>query len=193
MKQQSHDIILIGGSAGSIPLCVELLKALKKDQPVPVVLIIHRMRNVVSELDKLLSQETGIKKITEPEDKQGIGAGKVYLAPQNYHLLFEEDACFSLDYSDAVHYSRPSIDVSFESAAQVYGQRVLAILLSGANADGAKGLSILASMGASCWVQDPATAEYPAMPSAAIALSEKILVMTIDEMKQRLLDLSLNY
>jgi two-component system chemotaxis response regulator CheB len=189
LKEQAYDIILIGGSAGSIPVCVSLLKALKKDQPVPVVLIIHRMRNVVSELDKLLSKETGIKKITEPEDKQSISSGKVYLAPQNYHLLFEEDASFSLDYSDPVHYSRPSIDVSFESAALVYGTKVLAILLSGANADGAKGLSLLAELGADCWVQDPATAEYPAMPSAALALSEKVKVLTEDQMKERLHEL----
>jgi len=189
LKEQAYDMILIGGSAGSIPVCVSLLKALKKDQPIPVILIIHRMRNVVSELDKLLSKETGIKKITEPEDKQSIVAGKVYLAPQNYHLLFEEDGCFSLDYSDAVHYSRPSIDVSFESAAMLYEKRVLAILLSGANADGAKGISILAELGATCWVQDPATAQYPAMPSAAIAISEKVNVLTEDEMRQRLHDL----
>lgn len=189
LKEQAYDIILIGGSAGSIPVCVSLLKALKKDQPVPVVLIIHRMRNVVSELDKLLSKETGIKKITEPEDKQSISSGKVYLAPQNYHLLFEEDTSFSLDYSDPIHYSRPSIDVSFESAALVYGTKVLAILLSGANADGAKGLLMLAELGADCWVQDPATAQYPAMPSAALALSEKLKVLTEDQMKQRLHDL----
>ncbi|MBW0177586.1 chemotaxis protein CheB [Sediminibacterium sp.] len=189
LKEQAYDIILIGGSAGSIPVCVSLLKALKKDQPVPVVLIIHRMRNVVSELDKLLSKETGIKKITEPEDKQSISSGKVYLAPQNYHLLFEEDASFSLDYSDPIHYSRPSIDVSFESAALVYGTKVLAILLSGANADGAKGLSLLAELGADCWVQDPATAEYPAMPSAAMALSDKLKVLTEDQMKERLHEL----
>lgn len=189
MRETKYDIILIGGSAGSIPVCISLLKALKKDHTAPVALIIHRMRNVVSELDKLLTKETGIKKITEPEDKQAIAAGKVYLAPQNYHLLFEEDGCFSLDYSDAVHYSRPSIDVSFESAATLYGNKVLAILLSGANADGAKGLSMLAALGAECWVQDPSLAEYPAMPAAAIAISEKIKILSEDEMKKRLREL----
>lgn len=189
MKEKVYDIIIIGGSAGSIPVCVSLLKVLKKDQPIPVVLIIHRMRNVISELDKLLAKEAGVKKITEPEDKQPIGQGKIYLAPQNYHLLFEEDDCFSLDYSDAVHFSRPSIDVSFESAAMVYGKKVLAILLSGANADGAKGISVLAELGAECWVQDPASAQYPAMPSAAIAISGKVKVLTEEQMKQRLHEL----
>lgn len=177
MIHPKYDIIIIGGSAGSIPVCVSLLKALPINMPIPVVLIIHRMRNIVSELDKLLSRETGIKKISEPEDKQAINKGKVYLAPQNYHLLFEEDNSFSLDYSAPVHYSRPSIDVSFESAAEMYGKRVLAILLSGANADGAKGLNYLVEKGADCIVQDPATAQYPAMPNSAIALTSKLNIM----------------
>lgn len=186
LKQDIYDIIIIGGSAGSIPVCISLLTALKKEQTVPVILVIHRMRNVVSELDTLLAKEAGIRKIMEPEDKQAILPGKVYLAPQNYHLLFEEGGSFSLDYSDAVHYSRPSIDVSFESAAEVYGKKVLAVLLSGANADGAKGLSLLAEIGAECWVQDPDLAEYPAMPAAAIAITDKIKVLSEEEMKQRL-------
>lgn len=177
MIHPKYDIIIIGGSAGSIPVCVSLLKALPINMPIPVVLIIHRMRNIVSELDKLLSRETGIKKIAEPEDKQAINKGKVFLAPQNYHLLFEDDNCFSLDYSAPVHYSRPSIDVSFESAAEMYGNRVLAILLSGANADGAKGLAYLAEKGADCIVQDPENAQYPAMPNSAIALSSKLKIL----------------
>ena len=189
MKHHAYDIVLIGGSAGSIPVCTALIKCLKKEQLIPVVLIIHRMRNVYSELDKLMSKETGTKKITEPEDKQAIAPGKVYLAPQNYHLLFEEDGHFSLDYSDAVHYSRPSIDVSFESAAMTYQNRVLAILLSGANADGAKGMSQLAELGATCWVQDPASTSYPAMPSAAIAMAKGIKIMTVEEMQERLREL----
>lgn len=189
MKHSKYDIIIIGGSAGSMPICISLLKALFTNQSIPVVLIIHRMRNIVSELDKLLSRETGIKRISEPEDKQAIASGKIYLAPQNYHLLFEEDHSFSLDYSAPIHYSRPSIDVSFESAAEIYGERVLAILLSGANADGAKGLAYLAEKGADCIVQDPATAQYPAMPNSAIALSPKLKVLSEEAMTQFLQEL----
>ncbi|MBL0882553.1 MAG: chemotaxis protein CheB [Chitinophagaceae bacterium] len=177
-----YDIIIIGGSAGSIPVCISLLKALNNNNDIPVVLIIHRMRNVVSQLDMLLTREVGSVKITEPEDKQSITKGKIYLAPQNYHLLFEEDHSFSLDYSDPIHYSRPSIDVSFESAGRTYGHRVLAILLSGANSDGAEGLSYLTDIGASCIVQDPSSAQYPTMPSSAIALDKKIRIMNEEEM-----------
>lgn len=175
-------MIIIGGSAGSIPVCISLLKALADNKIIPVVLVIHRMRNVVSQLDKLLTREVDAVKITEPEDKQVIIKGKTYLAPQNYHLLFEEEHTFSLDYSDPVHYSRPSIDVSFESAGRAYGNRVLAILLSGANADGAEGLSYLSDIGAYCIVQDPNSAQYPAMPTSAIALGKKIHIMNEMEM-----------
>lgn len=177
-----YDMIIIGGSAGSIPICVSLLKALSHNKDIPVVLVIHRMRNVVSQLDKLLTREAGSAKITEPEDKQTINQGKIYLAPQNYHLLFEEDNSFSLDYSDPVHYSRPSIDVSFESAGRVYGSNVLAILLSGANADGADGISYLSDIGATCIVQDPNSAQYPTMPASAIALGKDTLIMNEEEM-----------
>ncbi len=189
MKENKYDIILIGGSAGSIPLCTALLKSLKKERAIPVVVIIHRMRNVDSELEKLLARESGLKKIIEPEDKQPLSEGKVYLAPQNYHLLFEEDRSFSLDYSDAVHYSRPSIDVSFESAAQVFGKKILAILLSGANADGAKGIAVLSSIGADCWIQDPATAESATMPAAAIAAAKGVSILPVEKMQERISEL----
>lgn len=189
MQHPKYDIILIGGSAGSIPVCIALLKVLSARKDIPVVLVIHRMRNIISELDKLLTRETGVAKITEPEDKQSIAKGKFYLAPQNYHLLFEEDHSFSLDYSDPVYYSRPSIDVSFESAARTFGSRVLAILLSGANADGAEGLAYLADAGADCIVQNPESAQYPVMPSAAIALGKKIQVMNDQEMMSYLAEL----
>jgi len=177
-----YDMIIIGGSAGSIPICISLLKALSHNKDIPVVLVIHRMRNVVSQLDKLLTREAGSVKITEPEDKQVIAKGKIYLAPQNYHLLFEEDHSFSLDYSDPVHYSRPSIDVSFESAGRAYGNKVLAILLSGANADGADGISYLSDIGATCIVQNPDSAQYPAMPASAIAIGKNIRIMNEEEM-----------
>lgn len=189
MKHDPYDIILIGGSAGSIPVCIGLLKAIPATCQIPVVLIIHRMRNVVSELNMLLSRESGIRRITEPEDKQVIGKGKVYLAPQNYHLLFEEDHSFSLDYSDPVHFSRPSIDVSFESAAYTFGNRVLGFLLSGANTDGAEGIARLMSKGAHCIVQDSQTAQYAKMPSAAIEKSAHVQIMNEEQMTTFLQDL----
>ncbi|GAC1439408.1 MAG: chemotaxis protein CheB [Sediminibacterium sp.] len=168
MKKSRFDIIVIGGSAGSVPVLTGVLKELPPEFSIPVVIILHRMRNVSSEMAELLSLNNLYKQITEPEDKTAIRTGGIYLAPQNYHLLIEEDRTISLDYSDPVHFSRPSIDVSFECAAKVYKDKTLAVLLSGANRDGAAGLSSVIQEGGTGIVQSPDTAEYPAMPRAGI-------------------------
>lgn len=192
MKAGSFDIIIIGGSAGSIDVISSILKALPKKFGPTIVVVIHRMKNTTSRLDKLLSKDTGIKHIIEPEDKEPIRPGAIYLAPQNYHLLVESDRCFSLDYSEPVNFSRPSIDVSFESVAGVFGKKTLAILLSGANKDGAAGLSkVLKNKGAAL-IQSPDTAQYPAMPNAAIEMNSKAHVKTPEQIVNCILDNSIN-
>ena len=163
-----YRILLIGGSAGSMAVLVTLLNHFPSPFPIPVVIIMHRLKNVVSELDKLLSVQQVIR---EPEDKEQLLPGKIYLAPQNYHLLIEEDATFSLDYSELVNFSRPAIDLSFTSAAAVFGSHVLGILLSGANNDG----------GGTGIVQDPATAEFDVMPQAAIDANPGVQAMSVEE------------
>lgn len=168
------DIIAIGGSAGCLPVLLSILDRVSDDFCVPVVLVIHRMKNVPSEMNKILSVN---KQIAEPEDKEQIKECCMYLAPQNYHLLIEEDKTFGLDYSETVNYSRPSIDVTFSSIASVYKNRVLGILLSGANKDGAGGLGRIIKAGGTGIVQSPDTAEYQAMPLAGIEQNPKIMVM----------------
>lgn len=176
-RGSTFDIILIGGSAGSMPVFFQLLNALPEDFPIPIVLIIHRARNINSEMDKLLSSGGRQKKIIEPEDKTPITNGGVYLAPQNYHLLIEEEESFGLDYSDEIHFSRPSIDVSFQSAARVYRNKTLAVVLSGANKDGANGLEAVLEEGGTGIVQMPSTAQYPAMPNAAKQQNPNVLIL----------------
>jgi len=188
MEKNKFDIITIGGSAGSIGVAITLLKSLPKNFQIPVVLIIHRMKNITSQLNKLLAKELGIKEVVEPEDKEPIRAGIIYLAPQNYHLLVEQDNTFSLDYSEPVNFSRPSIDVSFESIARVYKHKTLAILLSGANKDGAAGLGRVIGQGGTAIVQSPETAEYPAMPKAAIDLNPTILIQSPEQTVHYLLN-----
>ncbi|MBV9988505.1 MAG: chemotaxis protein CheB, partial [Chitinophagaceae bacterium] len=166
---QPYEMIVIGGSTGSLEVVMRILQSLPKDFQTPVVLVIHRMKNTPSKLDKMLSRKTTIRNISEPEDKEPVKPGRVYLAPQNYHLLMEADRSFSLDYSEAVNYSRPSIDLSFDSFARVYGNGLMAILLSGANKDGAAGLEMVLSLGGKAIIQSPGSAEYPAMPNAAIS------------------------
>ena len=174
-------MIVIGGSAGSLDVIISILQSLPEGFRTPIVLVIHRMKNTSSKLDKMLGKKTGIKLISEPEDKEPIANGHVYLAPQNYHLLAEADHSFSLDYSAPVNFSRPSIDVSIESFAQVYGKRMMAVVLSGANRDGAAGIEKLIAAGGKAIVQSPASAEYPSMPKAAIERNRTVKVCEVDE------------
>jgi two-component system chemotaxis response regulator CheB len=176
MQQPRYDIIVIGGSAGSLDVIIGILGALPAGFETPIVLVIHRLKNTASMLDELLSRKTGTHKVTEPDDKQPISPNTIYLAPQNYHLLAESDHSFTLDYSEPVHYSRPSIDVCFESFASAYGNRVLAVLLSGANKDGAEGLQAVIAAGGGAIIQTPATALYPVMPEAGIAQNPEAMI-----------------
>ncbi|NSL87534.1 chemotaxis protein CheB [Chitinophaga sp. Mgbs1] len=169
-------MVAIGGSAGSLPVLVQLLNSLHQPLKWPVVIILHRLKNVQSELHNLLSVKIPI---TEPVDKEPVES-RVYLAPQNYHLLIEEDRTFSLDYSEPLHFSRPSIDVSFFSAAAIYRRHALGILLSGANKDGAAGIQRIISHGGTGIVQQPDTALFSNMPQAALDLSPQVQAMTID-------------
>jgi len=157
---------------------ISLLKSLPKKFHTPLVFVIHRMKNTTSSLVDLLSKEISGRKVIEPEDKEPIRQGAIYLAPQNYHLLVEQDHTFSLDYSEPVNFSRPSIDVSFESVANLFQQRTMAILLSGANKDGAAGLGRVIEKGGLAIVQSPETAQYPAMPRAAIDLYSSVSIQT---------------
>jgi two-component system chemotaxis response regulator CheB len=169
MNEKQFDIVVIGGSAGSLHVLTDILRSLPEKLDFSIVIVLHRMKNVVSELDRLLALETNIQ-IVEPDDKHPVMDGMVYLAPQNYHLLIEEDKTFSLDYSELVNYSRPSIDVTFSGIAKVYPNKAIGILLSGANKDGAEGLKEIHDAGGLAIVQDPLTAEYTAMPHAGIQL-----------------------
>ncbi len=169
------EIVVIGGSAGSLQVLRNLLEAIPTHPTYTVVIVIHRLKNVLSDLSRILSDN---KTIREPLDKEPIKIGQIYLAPQNYHLLVESGRTFSLDYSEAVNFSRPSIDVTFESIALTYGPTAVAILLSGANDDGASGITSILEKNGTAIVQDPDTAEYPAMPLAAIEKNKKISVHT---------------
>lgn len=173
-------IILIGGSAGSLQVLIAIIRSLPQNFSIPIVLVLHRQRQAVSEMKQVLNTFND-KQVLEPDDKSPISNCCFYLAPQNYHLLIEADRTFSLDYSEPVRYSRPSIDVSFESAAMVYASGTTAIILSGANNDGAEGMQAVLAAGGNAIVQNPATAEFPMMPTAAIYANPTALVMDQNE------------
>lgn len=164
-----HEAIVIGGSWGGLEAILRLITGLPAHFSLPLVVVLHRGRNFKSELAAVLGHRTKLR-VKEIEEKEEIIKGCLYLAPANYHVLIEEDRTFSLDLSLPVHHSRPSIDVTFESAAEVYRNKLIGILLTGANQDGAVGLKVAADQGGLTIVQNPAEAEADVMPQSAIDL-----------------------
>lgn len=167
LVEKKYRVLVIGGSAGSLEGLLQLLPALKDEKELAIILVLHR-RNGESLLSNLLREKTTWS-VKEAEEKEAIAAGTIYIAPADYHLLIEQDKTFSLDYSEKVHYSRPAIDVTFEAAAETYGPAAMALLLSGANADGTDGLQKIKEAGGYVMVQDPAEAAVDYMPKSAIA------------------------
>src|SRR5919197_126889 len=161
------ELVAIGASWGGIDALRRILAPLPGDLPVALVLVQHRGREDGDALVDLLRGSTRLP-VSEPEDKEPILPGQVYLAPADYHLLVDRRS-FALSIDPLVNHARPSIDVVFESAAQAYRDRLMAIILSGAGLDGAMGLQRVKDLGGTIVVQDPATAHVRAMPDAAIA------------------------
>lgn len=163
------EIILIGGSAGSFRTILQIIDSLPKRFHIPICITLHRLKHIKNGLAESVTTNAE-RRIIEPFDKQIIEPNTIYIAPSNYHLLLSSEAFFSLSTEQAVEFSRPSIDVMFASAAHTYKHKALAILLSGANKDGAQAMSILKKYGATTIVQDPYDAEVAIMPQSAIAL-----------------------
>lgn len=162
----SDKLLVIGGSAGSLNVLLRVLPGLKKID-FAIVIVVHRKVSNDPLLTELLSGKTKLN-VKEVEEKELPLPGVIYLVPGDYHLLFESDKSFTLDYSEKVNYSRPSIDVVFQSAADVYADKLACILLSGANADGTEGLRHVKLKGGTTAAQQPATAEVALMPEHAI-------------------------
>lgn len=162
-----NHIVVIGGSAGSLEVLLQLMSAMAPDFHHPIVLVLHRRATDDNLLENLFAAKCAFP-VVSVEDKTPLRPGCLFIAPSDYHLLFERDATLSLDMSAKINFSRPSIDVSFESVADAWGAKVTAILLSGANSDGTRGLKAIQEKGGLAVVQDPATAAMPTMPQSAI-------------------------
>lgn len=172
--------LIIGGSAGSLDVLLKLLPQIVQPLNIAIVIVVHRKQGMDSLLADLLQGRTTLP-VLEIEEKMEIQPGKIYIAPSDYHLLIEKDATFSLDYSEKVNYSRPSIDVTFQTAADAYGKELSCLLLSGSNADGVNGLIAAANKGAQTVVQDPSTAQVEYMPAQAILRAKIDLILSPDE------------
>jgi two-component system, chemotaxis family, protein-glutamate methylesterase/glutaminase len=172
-----YRIAVVGTSWGGLAALRELVSALTDDLAVPVVVVQHRHKQSDHMLPMLLQDRTRLP-VCEVEDKAPIEPGKVFVAPADYHLLVDGES-FSLSVDEPIRYSRPSIDLTFSSAADSFGAAVIGAILTGANADGAEGLRRIAERGGLALVQEPATAESPTMPAAALKAVPGARVLTV--------------
>ena len=185
MTSRSVHAIVIGASAGGVEALSVLLPALPAGLLASVFIVLHIPRDAPSMLQEVFEPRCALP-VLEAEDKLPVFAGTVYFAPPDYHLLIDAGPHLALSSDELVNFSRPSIDVLFESAADVYGAGLLGILLTGANQDGAAGLDAVAKAGGMTIVQDPATARSPQMPEAAIRRRLPDKVLTLDQIAQYL-------
>lgn len=174
------ELLVIGGSAGSLDVILKTLPHLRADINFPIVVVVHRKASYDSSLADLLATRS-LLPVVEAEEKDELKNGVIYLAPPDYHLLVESDRTLSLDYSEKVQYSRPCIDVTMETVAEVFKEKSAAILLSGANTDGARGLKAIKQAGGITAVQNPASAEVSFMPHQALQSSKVDYVLEVDE------------
>lgn len=164
---RAFDLVVIGGSAGAIDVLHTLLSQLPENFPAAVAIVIHIPPQGPTLLPEVLAT-AGAPPMKVAEDKEPIAPGTIYFAPPDYHLLVESGRTFALSLDERVHFSRPAIDVLFESAAAAFGERLVGVILSGANADGAKGLRAVADAGGVTLVQSLESSEMIAMPAAAL-------------------------
>jgi len=179
-----YRIAVVGTSWGGLAALRELVSCLPADLPLPLVVVQHRHKQSDITLATFLQDRTAMP-VCEVEDKMPIEPGRIYVAPPDYPLLVESDS-LALSVDDPVRHSRPSIDVTFSSAAHSFGAATIGIVLTGANADGAEGLKRIVDGGGLALVQEPATAESPTMPAAAIKAVKNARVMTVTQIGQEI-------
>lgn len=174
------ELLVIGGSAGSLDILLNILPELAIDLPFAIVIVLHRKNTSNSVLADLLAGKTPIP-VAEVDEKDPIFSSRIYIAPADYHLLIEADKTFSLDSSEKIKFSRPSIDLTFQTGAEAYKQSMAALLLSGANTDGTNGLLTVRQHQGITAVQDPRDAVVPLMPETALNTMKIDYVLQNDE------------
>lgn len=181
-------VITIGASAGAIDALATILPALPANFPYPILVVVHIREDRDSMLVDLFGRQCAVT-VCEAEDKLPLEPGVVYFAPSDYHLLVESDGWLALSVDEPVNFSRPSIDVLFESAAQVFGNQLVGVILTGANQDGAHGLRSIVDAGGSAIVQEPSSAYAATMPQAALTACPEAQPMTLEQVATYLRDL----
>lgn len=188
----SYKAVVIGGSAGSFQVVVKILAQLPKGFPLPIIMCLHRLKQVRHGFVEALSIKS-IVQVTEPNDKENIKKGSVYLAPANYHMSVELGNHFALSTEEMINNSRPAIDITLGSCAFVFKDKLIGILLSGANRDGAAGMKNIADNGGLTIVQEPSECMIDTMPKAALAITRIDHVLKINEMIEFFKELDKKY
>jgi two-component system chemotaxis response regulator CheB len=178
LRGRRFEAVVIGGSAGGVDALVSLLPAIRAGYTLPVFCILHLPGGRESRLAELFDERLPVP-VKEAADKEEIVPGTVYFAGAGYHLSVERDRTFSLSCEPPVHFARPAIDVLMESSADTYGPALAAILLTGANHDGADGMATIRARGGFTVVQDPADAQVPTMPASAIDRCKPNLILPL--------------
>jgi two-component system chemotaxis response regulator CheB len=186
-----YEVVVMGVSAGGLQALSEILTGLPANFPTPVIVIQHRSKDEKTLLEDLLQSKCSIR-VKQADEKEKITGSTVYVAPPDYHLLIEKNRSFSLSSDAHLHFSRPSIDVLFETAAEVYENKLVGIILTGSSKDGAAGIQAIRERGGLTIAQDPMSAEFPFMPRAAIDTGSVQHIFKLKELKDFLLDLGKN-
>lgn len=174
------DAIVVGASAGGIEALMTLLPALPARLAMPIFIVLHLPRDRPSMLAEIFAPKCSLS-VCEAQDKEPVRPGTVYFAPPDYHLLIDEGPTLALSSDELVNFSRPSIDVLFESAAEMYGSRLLGIILTGANEDGAAGLAAVGEAGGIAFVQQPQSAQVKSMVLSALNRNPASHVLELED------------
>jgi len=183
-----YSVVAVGTSWGGLSAMRTLLGGLPEDFPIPIVIVQHRGKDSDQMLSRLLQEATALS-VCEIEDKDVLEPGRVHVAPADYHVMLEPGFA-SLTIEEPVRFSRPSIDVMFDSAAATYGEHAVGVVLTGANEDGASGLAHIVGRGGRALIQDPKTAEVAIMPEAAIRAVPSAEVLPLARLAPRLVELT---
>lgn len=179
-SKSPYEAIVLGVSAGGTEALKALLPCLPGSFALPLIIVQHRHIESSDYFINYLNRKCSLT-VKEADEKEEIKKGFIYIAPAGYHLLIEEDKTFGLSLSELVNFSRPSIDVLFETAADVYASKLIGVILTGANTDGSKGLKMIKEKGGMAIVEDPKTAEIDSMPKSALAEVKADYIKNLNE------------
>jgi len=188
----TYKAIVIGGSAGSFQGITKILSQLPKTFPLPIIMCLHRLKHVRNGFVEALSIKS-VFPVVEPYDKEQIKKGGVYLAPSNYHMSVELGNYFAMSTEEMMNNSRPAIDITLGTAAFVFREKLIGILLSGANRDGGMGMKHIKDKGGLTIVQEPAECMIDTMPKAAMALTKIDHVLKVDDIVSLMNELDKHY